>query len=288
VKFLWHLLFIPHEKNNHRALLLQPAFLSFFIFLYLLNQSFLRTISLVKPGVLGYSSEITSQQIYDLTNDQRQKAGLPLLHYNPTLSESATKKAQDMFKNNYWAHNSPSGTTPWDFFKAVGYQYSVAGENLAKDFYDNDSVMKAWMNSPTHKANIVSPKYQEIGIGVANGILNGVKTTLVVQHFGTPLDPSLISINTPEEKAYVEHTSVVSPVLASTAKQNTEFLVNPQNISKGLSLFLFALIIGVLFVDSYITLKNQTHRLSGSATGHIGFLMIIFLLIIFTRQGVIF
>ncbi|MCX6727176.1 MAG: CAP domain-containing protein, partial [Candidatus Shapirobacteria bacterium] len=194
---------LPHEKNNHRALLLQPAFLLGFVFLYLLNQSFLKLITIVKPGVLGYSSEITAQKVYDLTNDERQKAGLPILHYNPVLSESATAKGQDMFASNYWAHNSPSGKTPWDFFRSAGYQYSVAGENLAKDFYDTNSVMKAWMNSPTHKANIINSKYQEIGIGVVNGTLNGVKTTLVVQHFGTPLNTAVVSLNTPEEKNYL-------------------------------------------------------------------------------------
>lgn len=287
MKLFWQLLFLPHEKNNHRALLLQPIFLSFFIFLYLLNQIFLRTLSIVKPGVLGYSSEITADKIYILTNDERQKMGLPLLHYNTALSQSATKKAEDMFKNNYWAHTSPNGSSPWEFFKQAGYEYSVAGENLAKDFYDNDSVLKAWMNSPTHKANIISSKYQEIGIGVVNGILNGVKTTLVVQHFGTPLNPALVKNDSPEEKAYVEYVNTEKPVVLATSSKE-ELLINPQSVSKTLSLILFVLIIGVLFVDSYITLKNQTHRMSGSATGHIGFLFIIIILIIFTRQGSIF
>lgn len=278
------LYFLPHEKNNHRALLLQPTFLLVFVFLYLLNQSFLKLVTVIKPGVLGYSSEITTQKVYNLTNDERHKAGLPILHYNPVLSESATAKAQNMFDNNYWAHNSPSGKTPWDFLRAAGYQYSVAGENLAKDFYDTDSVLKAWMNSPTHKANIINNKYQEIGIGVVNGTLNGVKTTLVVQHFGTPLNTAAISRNSPEEKNYL---AKIEPIINSVLSTQSQPL-NPLNISKIFGLILFVIIIGVLAIDSYITLKNQTHRLTGSASGHIGFLIVILFLLILSQQGSIF
>ncbi|MFA6007329.1 MAG: CAP domain-containing protein [Candidatus Shapirobacteria bacterium] len=283
------LLFVPQEKNNHRALLLKPSFLGIFIAIYLLNQSILHSLTVIKPGVLGYSSEITIQKVLDQTNAVRQKQGLSLLQYNVILSQSATAKAQDMFANNYWAHNSPQGKTPWDFFKAAGYQYSIAGENLAKDFYDTETLMQAWMNSPTHRENILSPKYQEIGIGVVNGILNGVKTTLVVQHFGTPLNgeiakdlpPSTINNNVSPETALVQ-----SPVSNTLAAQSTA--INPILISKIISGIIFLLIISVLIVDSYITLKNQTHRLTGSAASHIGFLIIILMLLIFSQQGTIF
>lgn len=283
MSFIWRLLFVPHEKNNHRSLLLRPGYLTAIIGLYLLNQLAIKALTIVKPGVLGYSSEITVQKVYNLTNDQRQKNNLPVLHYNPVLSASATLKAQDMFEHNYWAHNSPQGKTPWDFFKTEGYQYSVAGENLAKDFYDTDTLMTAWMNSPTHRANIVNDKYQEIGIGVVNGILNGVKTTLVVQHFGTPLNVAKIDTQTPEELAYQSgQQEVLSEAVAPAP------MVSPLAISRVVGLLLFSVIIGVLFVDAYITLKRQTHRLTGSTTGHIGFLLVIFVLLLFTRQGSIF
>lgn len=269
------LLFIPQEKNNHRALLLQPSFLGIFIAIYLLNQSILNSLTVLKPGVLGYSSEITIQKVFDQTNIERQKQNLPLLHYNKVLSKSAELKAEDMFTNNYWAHNSPQGKSPWDFIKSVDYQYSIAGENLAKDFYDTESLIKAWMNSPTHKENILNNRYQEIGIAVVNGILNGVKTTLVVQHFGAPLNGE------------IANDSISSTLGESTAavKNNT---ISPILISKIIGIIIFTLIIGVLIVDSYITLKNQTHRLTGSSAGHIGFLIIILMLLIFSQQGAIF
>lgn len=279
-------LFIPQESNNHKALLLHPTFLTLFIALYLLNQQFLHTFSKFKPGVLGYSSEITIQKVVDLTNQERVKKGLTPLVINPTLSESALLKAQDMFNNNYWAHNSPQGKTPWDFFKSVDYQYSVAGENLAKDFYDTDSVVKAWMKSPTHRENILNQKYQEIGIAVLDGVLDGVKTTLVVQHFATPLnaiakapselEPEVLPLTDPQTEVAMEAVVASKP------------LVSPLSLSKLFGGLLFFFILGVLFVDGYVTLKNKTHRFSSSNAGHIGFLAIIFILMLFSRSGSIF
>ena len=271
VKHFFSLLFLPQEKNNHRALFLQPGFLGILIALYLLNQSFIRSFTIIKPGVLGYSSEITSKQIFDLTNEERQKNGLSPLYYNSILSESAAKKAQDMFANNYWAHNSPSGKTPWDFFKEAGYTYITAGENLAKDFYDNNSVIKAWMNSPTHKANILNEKYQEIGIGVVNGVLDGVKTTLVVQHFGNP-------------KNQIVSASAPAKVLSETSVK----AISPLTISKIIGALMFLTIISVLIVDSVITLRSGIQRMTGSTTGHICFLLIVLLLMLFSHQGAIF
>lgn len=284
--FFYHL-FVPNEKNNHRALLLKPGFLGILIAFYLLNLSLIKSFTMVKPGVLGYSSEITAQKIFEKTNNERQKLGLPLLHYNSDLSLSASSKAEDMFANNYWAHTSPLGKLPWDFFKQVSYDYSVAGENLAKDFYDSDSAMKAWMKSPTHRENIVNSKYKEIGIGVVNGTLNGVKTTLVVQHFGTPQNIAQISNKTSDEIAFNSHqlnTSVLDPqVLAVQSK-----IINPLFISKIVGSIIFLIILTVLFIDGIVVIKNKTHRMTGSSTGHVGFLALIFFLMLLVQQGKVF
>lgn len=290
-------LFIPQEKNNFRADLLKNSFLFLLVFAYLVNQSFIKYLSIVKPGVLGYSSEITAQKVLDQTNQQRAKLGLTTLKYNPVLSQSATKKAQDMFANNYWSHNSPNGTTPWDFFKSAGYKYSVAGENLARDFYDTESLMKAWMNSPTHKANIINTKYQEIGIGVVNGTLGGIKTTLVVQHFGTPIvqiaekttkkevkNSTDESVLTPEVITQSTSANLSSNVLSESQSQP----INPLNLTKIFGVIIFGLIISVLFIDGYITLKKGIHRMTGSTVSHIGFLLVILLFILYQQQGVIF
>ena len=294
LKKFWSHYFIPQERNNHRATLLKPNFLLFFLVLYLLNQSIIKSLTIAKPGVLGYSSEITAQKVFDQTNEERTKVGLEPLVYSSVLSESAKEKAEDMFKYDYWAHNSPQGKTPWTFFDSVGYKYSVAGENLAKDFYDTDSLMKAWMNSPTHKENIIHPKYQEIGIAVVNGTLGGIKTTLVVQHFGTPLVAT-------DQKPTAKSDDVVQPDATNqlnsqeivTSKTNVlavtdQKLISPLTLSKIFGSAIFIVLVVVLFIDGFITIKKNTHRLTGSTFGHIGFLVFIFLLMLFNQQGSIF
>lgn len=285
LKKIWTHYFIPQERNNHRATILKPNFLLFFLILYLLNQSIIKSLTIAKPGILGYSSEITVQKVLDQTNNERIKLGLEPLVYSPVLSESAKEKAQDMFADNYWAHNSPQGKTPWTFFDAVGYKYSTAGENLAKDFYNTDSLVFAWMNSPTHKANIVNSKYKEIGIAVVNGTLGDIKTTLIVQHFGAPLVATSKEIVAPKS-----NDIIVPEVLSQTnvlSSQN-EKLISPLTLSKIFSSIIFIVLIGVLFIDGFVTIKNNIHRLTGSTIGHIGFLFFIFLLMLFNQQGSIF
>ena len=287
------LLFFPHEDNNHKAFLIQPGYIGLLIGIYLLNQSFIRTLTIARPGVLGYSSEITAQKVIDQTNARRQQSGLAPLKLNPVLSQSATAKAENMFAENYWSHNSPSGKTPWDFFKAAKYQYSVAGENLAKDFYDTDSMMRAWMNSPTHKANIINNKYQEIGIGVVNGVLRGVKTTLVVQHFATPLSRQVNAVDSssdiiPEEIAVSPVDTPVSEVVLSEVSApavTPGFMISPLQISQFVGLAMFVIIIFTLIIDIISSMKTKNHRLSSSSISHVGFLAIILMLLLFTRQG---
>ncbi len=294
--------FIPQEKNNYRAQILKNGFLLILVCFYLLNQSVVKFIGTVKPGVLGYSSEITAEKVLTQTNIQRQKNGLPVFKYNSILSKSATNKAKDMFANNYWAHNSPSGTTPWDFFKEVGYNYSVAGENLARDFYDTESLMNGWMNSPTHKANIINSKYQEIGIGVVNGTLGGIKTTLVVQHFGAPIASIANNQPKPQQSEPVVNPNInpeivsdvitnknpVTPVNTKILSKQKSNYINPLTINKIVGAIIFGLIIVVLFIDGYFTLKNGVNRLTGSNISHIGFLLIILIFMLYQRQGAIF
>jgi len=93
-----------------------------------------------------------------------------------------------MASKGYFAHYSPSGLSPWYWFTKAGYSYKKAGENLAVNFKDSDDVVRAWMNSPTHKANIVKEGYTEIGIGIAEGVYQGKKATFVVQLFAAPQD----------------------------------------------------------------------------------------------------
>lgn len=92
-----------------------------------------------------------------------------------------------MFRLGYFEHVSPEGRDPWYWFHEANYVYRYAGENLAIDFSDANALFAAWMESPTHRANILHPKYTEIGVAVVDGLFADTPTTLVVQHFGTPM-----------------------------------------------------------------------------------------------------
>jgi len=88
-----------------------------------------------------------------------------------------------MAANSYFAHTSPSGVTPWDWFEKVGYQFSYAGENLAVDFSNSQDVTNAWMNSPEHRSNIMNSNFTQIGMATAQGTLNGQPATFVAEEF---------------------------------------------------------------------------------------------------------
>ncbi|MBX4191651.1 MAG: CAP domain-containing protein [Candidatus Doudnabacteria bacterium] len=137
---------------------------------------------IVLASALQLKSEMLSQQeILDLVNLDRAQYGLPSLTLNPTLNLAALAKAEDMLSNNYFAHTSPAGTTPWHWLKAFGYNYTYAGENLAEGYQAADELQKSWMASDTHRANILSPYYSDVGLAV----VTYNNTNLVVQMFGS-------------------------------------------------------------------------------------------------------
>lgn len=129
---------------------------------------------------------VIASVLVDLTNGDRKDEGLGTLTVNPLLAAAAQAKANDMAEKSYFAHTSPDGTTSWQWFKDVGYVYAYAGENLAVDFSDSDDVARAWMNSPTHRANVLGQNFTEIGIATAVGTYKGHTATFVVQMFGRP------------------------------------------------------------------------------------------------------
>lgn len=309
-------LFHPRSSNNHRAKILHPdGFLLFFLIITVASFSLnkLSPIFNSSGAVLGYSSTITVQKVIDGTNKERAKQGLPPLVYNEQLSQAAQAKAHDMFENQYWAHFSPSGKSPWEFMKAVHYTYYVAGENLARDFMQTDDMMKAWMNSPTHRENIVNAKYQDIGIGVVNGVLKGSETTLVVQMFGTELSSvANARLDNKAERIEIEQVPVpklngkvaaandanpstnsngLSPqlVLALSLEQinlpKESPLLSPLHISKALFLAIIILIVSVLIYDYVIATNRRTVRFVGKNFGHIALFLTVSFLILFFKSG---
>ena len=140
----------------------------------------------------AYASSVNAGALISLTNQARVKAGLSQLNQNTKLSQAATLKSQNMIDKDYFAHNSPEGLNSWHWFRSVGYSYRVAGENLAIDFSDSESLFTAWMNSPTHKANIMDPQFSDIGIAVIAGEFQGHQSIAVTQMFGQPLEQNQV------------------------------------------------------------------------------------------------
>ena len=148
----------------------------------------------------GQGAAVITAIIEDLTNTDRKANNVGELTVSPTLTAIAQQKANDMAQKGYFAHTSPEGKSPWYWFKQGGYVFNFAGENLAVDFSDSADVERAWMNSPTHRSNILNTKFTEIGVATAVGTLDGRQTTFVVQEFGTPAHANeLQNLETPTE-----------------------------------------------------------------------------------------
>ncbi|HRY22622.1 MAG TPA: CAP domain-containing protein [Candidatus Dojkabacteria bacterium] len=199
-------LFVPTKENHQKPYLLSKVAIIFYTFVLVFVNSF--------GGLIGLSeveaSSITPENIIVLTNQERLGYGLNTLSTNAQLSAAALAKANDMFEKQYWDHFGPNGESPWQFIRATGYNYVYAGENLAKGFRTAEGVHEAWMASPTHKANIVSGNYKDIGVAVVEGELLGKQTTLVVQMFGNLTSEVYSATQTPEETKTPSEPSVPS------------------------------------------------------------------------------
>jgi len=178
--------FLPGTSNNHRAKILHPSsFIAIKIILIVFQLGIFIAPRTPFNKILGYAANISPSEVIRLTNEKRVQAGLSPLQENGSLSQAAQAKGADMLVKGYWAHVAPDGTQPWFFFANAGYKYRFAGENLARDFTNPNSTVDAWMASASHRENLLSPNYKEIGIGVVEGNLAGADTTIVVQFFGT-------------------------------------------------------------------------------------------------------
>jgi hypothetical protein len=209
--------FIPHPANNHKPhFLREKSILAVLMFVILLFLASLLGRYEIKHN--HFLASIQSAYLVDLTNSDRASAGLNTLTINNKLIDAAKMKADDMSEKGYFAHVSPEGHSPWYWVEKAGYNYIYAGENLAVNFYQSEDVEDAWMNSPTHRANIVNRHYTEIGIATAEGYYKGNKTMFVVQTFASPnanntiFDKIIDSTATPVQAAEVEEqTSVKTP-----------------------------------------------------------------------------
>lgn len=185
----------PHGGNNHVPRIFHKKIVGYVLagimgveILFLISALFLL------PGS-GFFASLAPEALMRLANIERQNREVPTLRENSLLEQAAKLKAQDMAQRGYFAHNTPEGKPPWIWLEQAGYKFIYAGENLAVNFIDAQDVNSAWMDSPTHRSNILSRHYQEIGIATAIGEYKGREAIFVVQFFGAPIaqTPSPVS-----------------------------------------------------------------------------------------------
>jgi hypothetical protein len=130
------------------------------------------------------ASGVREQEVLELANMERSSEGLEPLQMNKNLTLAAYIKAYDMLSKQYWSHYGPSGESAWKFILSSGYQYSVAGENLAYGYENTFDLHNAWMKSNSHRKNILNENFRDVGVAVVEGFFEGKETVLVVEIFG--------------------------------------------------------------------------------------------------------
>lgn len=291
-------LFIPYSGNNHKAKLLKTPSILLLAFLVMSLQVVIKKLPSLGINILGYASNISVPDVVRLTNEKRAEAGLSPLTYNETLSAAALSKGNDMLAKDYWAHVAPDGTEPWKFFKDVGYKYRYAGENLARDFSNAPSAVEAWMASSSHRENILSPRYSEIGIAVVEGDLSGTDTTIIVQLFGARADsmPAVPIAQANEAKTKVlspEATPQLQPISMPESKNEVMLiattspgvLVSPFNTVRGITLTIVAVMLVVLAIDGVIISRKRIARIAGKTAAHIAFFGMILVILMILKAG---
>lgn len=318
-QFLAHL-FIPTVSNNFRSRILHHQIISLFILFFFFAGFLTYFVRDNYPSILGISSDISLEQLLLVTNQKRQENGLSPLSLNSQLSQAAIGKGNDMLAKNYWSHISPDGTTPWVFIKNTGYNYTYAGENLARGYTTSEDVVNAWMNSQTHKENMLSSKYTDVGFAVVTGNLTGEETVLVVEMFGntalagapseaqktvvqiptvsptsvpvvnqsllltlTP-SPSLIPSQVPVSQTPVNN-QLAQQVLTRNSNLLLQPLINGATFSANITQALVSVLAFVFLLDMIVIERKKILRFVGHNLDHVLFMGLILGLVLIIMKG---
>ncbi|AKM81390.1 MAG: hypothetical protein UT13_C0001G0428 [Candidatus Pacebacteria bacterium GW2011_GWF2_38_9] len=285
--------FRPQASNRYRSKLLHPQSMlvtSFILLAFFALFNAVRFFPNLTDKVLGFSSNISTSDLLDKTNQERQRLGLSKLVLNEELNQAALAKAQDMFNDQYWAHVAPDGKQAWDFIKETDYSYKYAGENLARDFNTSDEVVEAWIASPSHYENLTNKDFTQMGLAIVNGNLKGFNTTLVVQLFAVP--SSVAMKDQAGSDFYLpkaaEATFHENELVAGEKTANKEIVFSSLNFTKTFFLLVVLLIILTLIYDALIASSRKYQRLVGQNFAHVAlFVTVAFLLVLFKGGSVL-
>jgi uncharacterized protein YkwD len=214
--------FIPHEGNDHKPHALRPKALRVYAYL-LITAKVASAIFLFAafPNTAEFAA-YTSSTIIALTNESRTKGKVATLRENRLLNLAAQRKAKDMIARNYFAHTTPDGKRFWTWIDGTGYNYTLAGENLAIDFTTPEAAHSALMASPTHRENIMNKRYKEVGVAVVTGEMDGMKTTVLVEMFGTQVAQKTQVAKVTTVKPKTTTTPTPKPAVTPTPKPQVQ------------------------------------------------------------------
>ncbi|NOY15095.1 MAG: CAP domain-containing protein [bacterium] len=277
-------LFVPQSENEHRPFLLHGRGLLSVVFVLLaVFLVYPRVLSLIAtPAVLGEQSQIKGQEIVELVNQARLAKGLPRLRQNSRLDAAAKLKAEDMITKGYWSHNRPDGRPPWSFLEKAGYEYEVAGENLAKNFKQSKAVVTAWLRSPAHRKNLMEKQFSEVGAGVVYGKLNGVYTSVVVLYLARPAQPKTVRLirQVLANESGMKNQTVAEPETGSLNK-----IVDVGRFKSSFAFLILVILLGAVVVDFYLVERFIPKRYHSYSRLHMFFLVVLLILVLLVHPA---
>jgi hypothetical protein len=216
--------FIPNRCNNHKPKILRTHSLAVILLSLIIVKTFLTGyLFFIYPNQAKMEGQIVNE-ILVMINADRQKNNLGPLTLNPALSSSALAKADNMIAENYFAHYGPNGKKPWDWINRINYPYLFVGENLAMNFTSANTAHTALMDSPSHKKNILNDKYNDIGLAVVSGEINGKKTNILVELFASQNKPAIVL------KTNLDYTAGTTKTANVKAPNNQTKVLSTSNI----------------------------------------------------------
>lgn len=265
------LLFSASKDNSHCPKFLKSNFLLYCVICMIVLKIIMVGFYINFPPNIFFA-DITKIDLNNLINQSRKEAGVMPLRENEKLNKVAELRAKDMLEKEYFSHQNPEGKSPWDWFLEAGYNYKYAGENLAIGFSNSEQVYYAWINSPSHKENILNPNYKEMGTAILRGFGKN-KAVIVVQVFGSFLTDSNINvgqtINTygPEEE-FTENEFSAAP---NETKSTVDIKTNEERESffqadKNNKFSLYYAFLNFIVYDYEIIFRNISYGLLATIT----------------------
>lgn len=296
---------IASEENDYQPFITKPIALAVFILI-------IWALRLLGPTAVSFAeSTIDAGDLMVKINIERTQRFIPALLTDQRLDSAASVKSNDMLARGYFAHQNPENDYVWPTIEKTGYTpYLTLGENLAMDFVSADAVVRAWMNSPTHRENIVNDRFQDQGMASIFGLFEPNHNSILITNlFGTLLNstpaPAVAKASTPpapiqpveptnkQTETLAELETVIETIIdPSPLHQNqTEILVTGPTTNIPVSedvqfLNFFRIFISILvaiyalflIVDSIIIHQAKIQRVNMHASPH----TVIFLIIVLT------